>query len=97
MPEFRMLKYPLFDMSTILRGTVSIDMPNPQHGCEHGAVKVGMQGTVLTLWCLVDVSAPTTARIFHVAGTGHELPENLAYVGTAFDRQFVWHVFEIPT
>lgn len=33
-------------------------------------------------------------RTFRVFGTGHSIPENYQYLGTAMDRPFVWHLYE---
>ena len=50
---------------------------------------------VVELWALhTDVPAPI--RSFRVYGTGHSLPPDLEYVGTALapGGQLVWHLFE---
>lgn len=43
------------------------------------------------------VSGPETARTFQVFGTGHELPDDARYWGTAprTDTGLVWHLFEV--
>lgn len=57
---------------------------------------VAFQHRVLTLWALVEESAPTVIRRFAVVGTGHTAlsPQQGSYVGTVLDDPFVWHVFE---
>jgi hypothetical protein len=55
-----------------------------------------MQGDEPMLWALVDTDAPVEPRTFHITGTGHRLPEkDLLYIGTCFEKPFVWHLFEI--
>lgn len=48
------------------------------------------------LWARVyDLDTPMT-RVFRLAGTGHELEENVGrYIGTIHLAGFVWHVFEV--
>lgn len=57
-----------------------------------------LQPYELDLWALVDPEAPTVIRHFRIVGTGHPIPDLdvLEYVGTTFDKPFVWHVFEVP-
>ncbi len=57
---------------------------------------VDMQGGTLNVWALVDPTADPEERKIAVVGTGHPAPSPgiAAYVGTAMDRPFVWHVFE---
>lgn len=58
-------------------------------------LSVQMQRGVITLWALVDPTAPVVTRSFVVVGTGHDLPDgNLMYRGTVQAGTFVWHVFE---
>lgn len=46
-------------------------------------------------WHLHDDSAPVTRHELQAFGTGHELPGDAAYVGTALDTDgFVWHLME---
>lgn len=50
---------------------------------------------VVELWALhTDKRAET--RSFRVYGTGHQLPPDLQYIGTAIapGGQLVWHLFE---
>lgn len=91
MADLRMYKYPLFDVNgTVFDDTVTLKLP-PSTGIQH----VGMQNGVVTLWCLVDAEARSIERRFHIAGTGHVLPKAPCYLGTVFDRVFVWHIFEL--
>lgn len=55
---------------------------------------VELQERVMCLWAEVDPAAPRAARIFHVFGTGWDIPGNPSYIGTVHDRSFVWHVYE---
>jgi len=53
------------------------------------------QAGVARMWVLLDESNPPVVRRFKTFGTGHSIDtENLTYVGTYQDMQFVWHVFE---
>ncbi len=54
---------------------------------------VDMQAGTLNLWALVDPTAEPEERKIAVVPTGHPAPSEAAYVGTAMDRPFVWHVF----
>lgn len=76
--------------------TVAVEMPvgatilphlepaRLEHG-EHG----------LVIWAVVDTVQLTETRVFHVIGTGNEMPDApLNYIGTAIDDPFVWHLFE---
>ena len=50
------------------------------------------------LWSLVDPDAEKSEQAFHIAGTGHDLPENIgAFVGTFLVQNdtLVFHVFEL--
>ena len=50
----------------------------------------------LTIWALVDPSAPKEERHFRLAGTGHPINSDgfLIHLGTCFQGPFVWHLFE---
>lgn len=88
--DLRMYKYPLFAVGgAVFDDTVRVNMP-PSTGIQF----VGMQNGVVMLWGLVDANAPLIERVFHIAGTGHVLPRDPCYLGSVFDRQFVWHIFE---
>lgn len=62
---------------------------------------VQYQGSVPTLWMLVDPDAPKVHRTLVIVGTGHPMPAGLGrdqYVGTLVDQEavisLVWHVFD---
>ena len=92
MGEFRMFKYPLFDMREMGReDSVTVTMsvlPKIAH--------LAMQGGWVTLWCVNDSDMPPVSVNFLVVGTGMLIPRDAAYIGTVMDRGFVWHVFEVP-
>jgi hypothetical protein len=93
MNDLRMLKYPLFDMGlAAFDDTVSV-AAYPSSGVNF----IGMQDGIVTLWSLVDAEAKSKIeRRFHIAGTGHPLPAGpQLYLGTVFERRFVWHIFEL--
>lgn len=48
---------------------------------------------VVHFWALANVGTPFTAKL-RVFGTGHEVPEDTVYRGTAIAEPFVWHLFE---
>lgn len=50
----------------------------------------------ICIWALVEPIAPSVRRRLAVRGTGQPIPaEQLGnYIGTVFDQNFVWHVFE---
>jgi hypothetical protein len=82
-------------MNTIWKYTIPIEdsfalnMPR-----EATSLHVDMQAGVPTLWALVDTTAPNEERIFHIVGTGHEVPRYTCYVGTFQMGMFVWHLWE---
>ena len=51
----------------------------------------------LKLWALVDPNADPELRRFRLAGTGHEITDNVSHISTfqLQDGQIVFHVFEI--
>lgn len=55
---------------------------------------VAMQDGLVCLWALVDPKFEREIRNFCVHGTGHNISPFEEYVGTAFDDNFVWHLFE---
>jgi hypothetical protein len=59
-------------------------------------LSVGMQDGGIFVWALVDEAARATVSVrFWIRGTGHPA-DSLSFatfLGTVFDRQFVWHVF----
>jgi len=48
-----------------------------------------------TLWLETDPYEVQETREFQVIGTGWQVPEQTAYVGTAHCGAFVWHVYEV--
>lgn len=58
-------------------------------------VYFAMQGDIPTIWAIVDpISSVREARNFVIRGTGHNLDEELHYIGTALHGAYVWHLFE---
>lgn len=55
---------------------------------------VRMQGSVLTLWAMVDPSEPKESRTIQVYGTGHPAGSAGVYIGTVQHGPMVWHIFE---
>ena len=62
-------------------------------------VSVGMDPATgcPAMWAIVDPEEPAVWRTFRVAGTGHDLRghENHFFLGTAFCKDLVWHIFEL--
>jgi len=44
-------------------------------------------------WALAGAGTPYTAKL-RVFGTGHEVPLDAVYRGTAIAEPLVWHLFE---
>jgi hypothetical protein len=61
----------------------------------HIACRAGDPDTV-HVWALEDAGTPYTARL-GVFGTGHPVPDESVYRGTAISEPYVWHVFEQVT
>jgi len=55
---------------------------------------VGMQDGIPCLWAAVDLNAEREMREFPMLGAGSTIPDRWEYIGTIFDRQDVWHVYE---
>ena len=58
-------------------------------------LRVGQQDGTVCLWFMVDDSAVQEMRHFIFTGTGHAVPEEGKYLGSADCPPFVWHVFEV--
>lgn len=57
-------------------------------------LSVAAQNDTLTLWALVDPSAPLESRRVVVVGTGNPITGKLGrFRGTVVMPPFVWHVF----
>jgi hypothetical protein len=59
---------------------------------------VQLQGGRIVLWAIIDPDAPVRPRIFRIAFTGAELPEDcntLTYVKTLQSSAIVLHLFDI--
>lgn len=53
-----------------------------------------------SIWVLVDRDLKETKpRKFCLFGTGHDIPmdSQMRYIGTCFEGQLVWHLFEEET
>jgi len=82
----RVYKYPL----ELTAHPQSVTMPG-----DAAVVHFAMQGDTPTIWAIVDpISSAREMRNFVIRGTGHDLDEELHYIGTAFHGPLVWHLFE---
>lgn len=61
----------------------------------YSIVHVEMQGRHLCMWVDVNTDRPKDERSFMIIGTGHPVPDDAAYIGTAQQGEFVWHLFEV--
>lgn len=74
-----------------IRDRQLIEMPD---GAEF--LRVEMQGNDLCLWALVDPKEDLYHHEIGICGTGHPCPYEVSnYIGTVFDNEFVWHVFDM--
>lgn len=63
------------------------------------SVAPGRGGYHIDMWAQVKPSHHAVERTFHIAGTGHPLPDlyELNFIGTAvMSDGLVWHVFVEP-
>lgn len=91
-------------MKTIWKYTIDADTPNPyRFQMPRGATvfRVGYQRGKIVFWAFIDTDAPTTERVFDIAGTGADLEplftQNAIYRGSVDAPPFVWHLFELLT
>ena len=61
-------------------------------------IRVGIQNLIPYVWILVDLdqigSGQTTLLRFHVMGTGwNNITDDMMYVGSYTEDEYVWHVF----
>lgn len=55
----------------------------------------GIQDDIPCIWVEVDPTNTRKARLFHIFGTGHDIPSSCSYIGTFQQPPFVWHLYEI--
>ncbi len=70
-----------------------ITIPMPE-GAEVLSVGIQQAGAIC-IWALCNQKVSMEPRRFVVKGTGHPADDvhKGDFIGTVFDRQFVWHVF----
>lgn len=79
-------KFPL-----MLTDEQTVDMP-----AGASVLSVADQNHVLTMWALVEPSAPLAPVGVRILGTGNPAPSDQAswtFVGSIHQSAFVWHVF----
>lgn len=89
-------KYPLG--ANITHNTVyEIEMPKAAK-----ILSVQEQGGLPVLWAIVNPKKEKRKYVFHVFGTGHEMPDydkkHYEYIGTVQQKgliTLVWHIFEV--
>lgn len=93
-------------MRTIYKYELKVDtlneIPLPSYGVK--ILSVGNQRDNLCMWVEQESSETLNKytgkphilkeRYFLALGTGHEVVENLTYIGTAIIEPYVWHVYE---
>jgi hypothetical protein len=54
-----------------------------------------VQDGKLCIWAEVDTDAEPKEYVFHVRGTGHEVPPDVDYLGSTLTNEgrYVWHLF----
>lgn len=53
-----------------------------------------MQHGQYNIWVKIDPNQLSEVRNFIIVGTGWDVTENVSYIGTVIDGDFVWHCFE---
>lgn len=73
-------------------GTNTVQMPEGTT-----ILSFGNQLEKPTIWGEVDVDQEREDRVFVIVGTGHEIPDNGLYLGTAqfMEGALVWHLYEL--
>lgn len=47
----------------------------------------------LCIWAEVDPDGDQELHTIHIVGTGHPVPNNVTYVMSTLDGEYVWHLF----
>lgn len=81
-------KFPLI----LTNSPQSIEMPSGA-----AIIRFGIQGSIPSIWAVVNPDKPLESRVFHIRGTGHCIESGLHYIGSCEDDPFVWHIFEYPS
>jgi hypothetical protein len=71
------------------------DTTHIRAGRRFDPIQVGMQHDTVTVWAEVEKEDNLKYQYdFDVYGTGWDIPSDAGtYVGSAFDRDYVWHVY----
>jgi hypothetical protein len=82
---------------TIYRYEVPVDDRPHTHGLSGNPVAVAGTDYVVEFWAETNPNRPPTERAFLVVGTGHPIPDDAIYVGTAprTPHGLVWHLYEV--
>ena len=84
-------------MKTMHRFEVPVDDQWHRFHCPDSDIrKVEATGSKVEFWCEVSSSSDYSYRKFRVFGTGHPVPDDAFYVGTASRTSsgLVWHLYE---
>ena len=88
-------------MRTVYKYPVAFDRPTVMMPVGATVRCVGTQdGWNVVVWAEVDTDHDLMEpRQFYIFGTGHPIPDGLAYVGTVICNQgtLIWHVYTEPT
>lgn len=62
----------------------------------HKVLDFQIQNGNAVIWAAVDSKSIKEPKTFRIVGTGNPFPQgdDLNYIGTAQDDNFVWHLFE---
>lgn len=85
-------------MRTIYRYSVPVDLRAHIVELTGEILSVGCRDPrFVEFWAEHDEAVQEISRTFQVFGTGHDLPHDARYVGTAVtpNEVFVWHLYEL--
>lgn len=80
-----------FPLALDAKGRAEVKMPAPAAIIDTAFDADGN----LCVWAEVRPSEPLVTRRLAVVGTGHDIPDNGAHVGSVIDGMFVWHIYEV--
>jgi hypothetical protein len=82
----------------MFRYTVPVDDQEHVIPLSHSPVAIAADLFSVEFWAEHTEGTPQVKRAFRVFGTGHPLPEDAEWVGTAprTPEGAVWHLYEIP-
>ena len=83
-------------MNQVWKYEIPVDDSGVSIPADSKILSVAFQGEKIFLWALVDIDKPDVKRQIITRGTGHNIAlSNVEFIGTAFFKSLVFHVFEI--